>query len=108
MLHDSAARHNVAWIQPSFGRCDEGSYGQRQQLVNRTRSLLRAVANRIFRLNENFEMLHISKLICSRRIPLCGEFAGGFQHFHHQTQSLPAFGAAQRAQQGQYASGFHV
>ncbi|VZH35038.1 conserved protein of unknown function [Desulfovibrio sp. 86] len=55
----------MAWIQPSFGRCDEGSYGQRQQLVNRTCSLLMAVANHIFWLNENFEMLLISKLICS-------------------------------------------
>ncbi len=26
-LHGSAARHNVAWIQPRFSRCDEGSYG---------------------------------------------------------------------------------
>ncbi|SCM73997.1 hypothetical protein KL86DES1_21669 [uncultured Desulfovibrio sp.] len=26
-LHESAPRHNVVWIRPSFSRCDEGSYG---------------------------------------------------------------------------------
>ncbi|VZH34255.1 conserved protein of unknown function [Desulfovibrio sp. 86] len=35
-------------------------------MVNRATSLLMVVANRIFRLNEHFEMLLISKLICSR------------------------------------------
>ncbi|SCM72337.1 hypothetical protein KL86DES1_20541 [uncultured Desulfovibrio sp.] len=47
-LHESAARHNEAWILPSFSRCDEGSYGKRQQLVNRATSLLMLGANRIF------------------------------------------------------------
>ncbi|SCM73534.1 hypothetical protein KL86DES1_22119 [uncultured Desulfovibrio sp.] len=41
-------------------------------MVNRATSLLMVVANRIFRLNEHFEMLLISKLICSRRLTAFG------------------------------------
>ncbi|SCM72168.1 hypothetical protein KL86DES1_20438 [uncultured Desulfovibrio sp.] len=42
----------MAWILASFSRCDEGSYGLRQQLVNRASSLLMAGANHAFRLND--------------------------------------------------------